>query len=441
MPLRAVLILAISFAACLLSLRKPFWGLCFFALITYIRPERFSYNYLADFHIPLIVSICLVIGWLFQYRNFYPPERSSWTVLSLFGLSFILILASFFAEYSVRLSFMWAEELFKIAIFCFLMVRLIDTKERLSRFVGINLFGAAFLGIWGFEQHFRGNPRLEDMAGGQFSESNSMAALWVLMLPLFIAIFFKKGIKYKLMGGLLSCVLLSSIVFTQSRAAILGLAVVAFILFLMANLRLKIGLLAAAAIMYLVFSWAASGTPGYHNRMDSIFNEEETGGRYEIWEVGFEMFKDHPFLGVGAQNFQYMAKDYFIKLNKQIFFKQRADPHNTALLFLCEGGIFALLFYLLSIFLAIRDLLILNRLSRTNPSVAGYRPFIWALASGLLGFLVCAMLHSYPVYEVFYWCLVIPSIGKNIYYLRLAGKQSADKNSPANMPIDPVPTV
>jgi O-antigen ligase len=151
------------------------------------------------------------------------------------------------------------------------------------------------------------------------------------------------------------------------------------------------------------------------------------------------MFKDHPFLGVGAQNFQYLAKDYFIRLNKNVFFKERADAHNTALLFLCEGGIFALLFYLLSIFFSIRELLILNRLSKTDLAIAEYRPLIWALSGGILGFLVCAMVHSYPVYETFYWFLVIPSIGKNIYYLGLAGQTAGDKDTLAGMRSEPVP--
>ncbi len=319
MPLRALLILSISAVACLLALKKPFWGLCYFALITYIRPERFSYNYLAPFRISFILSICILIGWLINYKQIKRPLKYSVTVFALFGLGIILVITSFFAEYDSAISFNYAIVMVKIGVYCFLMTQLINSEKKLTLFVLLNLGAAAFLSIWGIEQHFRGNPRLEDMAGGQFGESNSMAALWVLTVPFFLAMALKGRVILRLIGMLMSGALVASIVFTQSRAGLLGLGVSFFVLFIGVSFRSKIWICLIGVFLYGIFNLATLSTVGYEKRVEEITVQEQAGGRFEIWKAAIAAFGDYPVFGVGAQNFQYLAKRYFAKLKLPVF--------------------------------------------------------------------------------------------------------------------------
>ena len=129
------------------------------------------------------------------------------------------------------------------------------------------------------------------------------------------------------------------------------------------------------------------------------------------------MFKDYPLTGVGQQNFQYLCKDYCDKLGLKISIKNMVkDAHNTFLLTLCEGGIFAFLFFMLAIFFYFKDTRDLKKIFSKDSNLKKYIPFVVALQSGMLGFLTCSMFHSYPINENFYWFLVIPGIIKNIYY-------------------------
>ena len=426
MPLRALLILSISAVACLLALKKPFWGLCYFALITYIRPERFSYDYLAPFRIPFILSICILIGWLINYKQIKRPLKYSVTVFALFGLGIILVITSFFAEYDSAISFNYAIVMVKIGVYCFLMTQLINSEKKLTLFVLLNLGAAGFLSLWGIEQHFRGNPRLEDMAGGQFGESNSMAALWVLTVPFFLAMALKGRVMLRLIGMLMSGALVASIVFTQSRAGLLGLGVSFFVLFIGVSFRSKIWIGLIGLFLYGIFNLATLSTVGYEKRVEEITVREQAGGRFEIWKAAIAAFGDYPVFGVGAQNFQYLAKRYFAKLKLPVFFRERADVHNTPLLFLVEGGIFAFFFYLSAILWFFKNLYSLLKASKKVENLKKYRPWFVALGAGMLGFLTCAMVHSYPYYETFYWFLVIPPIAGNLFIIEKKKRRLAE---------------
>jgi len=417
MGLRALFILSISLGAMAYTLKKPYFGVVYFALITYIRPERLSYHQLAKFHIPLCVGICIIIAWLINYKNLSHIKNTSKVILCLWGLVFFEALSTFTAVYSKAISFYYTQVVFKIVLFCYLMTKLIDSKEKLTHFLIANLLGVAFIAIWGFEQHFRGNIRLEDVAGGNYAESNSIAALFAQFLPIFYSLIFIGTKKIKIVAGIMTIILGTDIIFTQSRAGALGGIIAMFAFFLKLPLRLKIVLVIIFLMLYPIVKKAVLGTKGYTERIETTIEQKQAGDRISIWKAGIEMFKDYPLTGVGQQNFRYLCKDYCDKLGLKISIKNMVkDAHNTFLLTLCEGGIFAFLFFMLAIFFYFKDTRDLKKIFSKDSNLKKYIPFVVALQSGMLGFLTCSMVHSYPINENFYWFLVIPGIIKNIYY-------------------------
>ena len=387
MGLRALFILSISLGAMAYTLKKPYFGVVYFALITYIRPERLSYYQLAKFHIPLCVGICIIIAWLINYKNLSHIKNTSKVILCLWGLVFFEALSTFTAVYSKAISFYYTQVVFKIVLFCYLMTKLIDSKEKLTHFLIANLLGVAFIAIWGFEQHFRGNIRLEDVAGGNYAESNSIAALFAQFLPIFYSLIFIGTKKIKIIAGIMTIILGTDIIFTQSRAGALGGIIAMFAFFLKLPLKLKVMLVIAFFVFYPVFKTAILGTKGYQERIEILIKESKTylktkeiteehyrlsADRIPIWKAGIAMFKDHPLTGVGQQNFQYLSRDYCHKLGLKIGSWWRGDAHNTFLLTLCEGGIFAFLFFILAIFFYFKDTRDLKKIptSLFNPPTA-----------------------------------------------------------------------
>ena len=131
--------------------------------------------------------------------------------------------------------------------------------------------------------------------------------------------------------------------------------------------------------------------------------------------------------GVGQKQFKYYSKQV---MSEEGHYVSATDAHNTLLLVLVEGGIFAGAFYVLSIISFFYYNIKIRRLTR---SIAGqewlYKTSI-CLDFSLIGFLVTSMAHSYVTMEYFYWILVLPSVLLNLIGTTSApGDENVDQAS------------
>lgn len=76
-----------------------------------------------------------------------------------------------------------------------------------------------------------------------------------------------------------------------------------------------------------------------------IQNFSMDDSRVQIWRANWLMFKEHPWLGVGLNQNEYIIEDYFQKL--QIIDGQQGHAHNIYLQFLSGTGIFGFACYML----------------------------------------------------------------------------------------------
>ena len=202
----------------LLSLPKiwqdPVNGIFVFVIMTYIRPEVISYDQLVPFRLPLVISVFTLIAYLLQNKNRVNVNyRSSLNIIFfLFVLTQINSTFSFAKANSI--SFNYNIVMMKIWVFTFLMTRMINTTKKVNWFITANLIGIGFLSIWGFQQHFLGNIRLEDVGGGNYANSNSLAAAVVQFVPVFIALSFVKKLRAKIILLFVGLIMVGVIVFT-----------------------------------------------------------------------------------------------------------------------------------------------------------------------------------------------------------------------------------
>ena len=156
---------------------------------------------------------------------------------------------------------------------------------------------------------------------------------------------------------------------------------------------------------------------GYRERLESIVQRKGGDAREEriiIWTAGLQIFKHNLWTGVCQQNFQYLVRHYCLRLGLEHSFR-RADAHNQLILTAAETGIFGLFALLFAIYFHYCDLRYLKRVWKTDENYLNYIPLLTGLQSGMLGFLVGAMFHSYPISENFYWFLVVPGLIRSAY--------------------------
>ncbi len=164
------------------------------------------------------------------------------------------------------------------------------------------------------------------------------------------ALFFSLGIGdwrrrwYYLALGLL---LFLVVLWTQSRAAWLAVPVTAFVIALGKSGRLALGAAALAAVSLTTLYYTDDG---FHQRFDRTFFQKDDfyngGPRVRLWAANWQMFKEHPWFGIGWMNNERFSKAYVDHLypkEKENFY---GHAHSEFIQVLATSGILGLLSYL-----------------------------------------------------------------------------------------------
>ena len=201
-------------------------------------------------------------------------------------------------------------------------------------------------------------------AYGPFTHPNQLAIYLELTTPIFLALLVGPRGSRRLDGpwyitrrlwpiwliGVLAG--LFGLVLSQSRGGMVGMAAgFAIVLALIVpHVRLTIvrlapvGLIGALAFLTISIGIVAAGVETFSNRETLVtpanFAVQE---RLSHWTTAVEMAKEHPFVGVGAGNFDFNYRDYTQEWRFRI---GRGHAHDTYLHFLAQSGVVGLTAYI-----------------------------------------------------------------------------------------------
>lgn len=212
-----------------------------------------------------------------------------------------------------------------------------------------------------FDQDFGGlaQYRVSDIAGdtegarpgGTIGDANYYGQLLVIMIPVALYLLFEGRRIWKMVGLVSAAILTAAVIFTYSRgdALALGTIVVAAVIYKRPNpLLLAGGVVALLLVVPLMpANYIARLTTvvdvAEGNQM-TIYGEDSIRGRAGATQAAIEMFADHPFFGVGRENYPLYQLDYlsgtaFARVAKGI------PPHNLYLEVAAEHGIMGLIVF------------------------------------------------------------------------------------------------
>lgn len=178
-----------------------------------------------------------------------------------------------------------------------------------------------------------------------------------LVLPLFLSCFFAldaESVAGKILFWLLSALLFWGIVLSQTRGALVGIAIGLIFsswvyVFLHPNKKLRLyGIPTVILGTAVIVSMFVFHNHLPQNRLTRIFNLEDsnTFSRLIQWKVALKGFSDQPVLGVGAENYYFIANKYYNPEIVKYDFSWFDKPHNYILEVLVTGGILSFLPYL-----------------------------------------------------------------------------------------------
>ena len=288
-----------------IGLWRPFWGLAIYLSANIIRPEMLFWGGNTGALIFKVSIGSALLGFLFSNQDKTEPfaVRELWLVLwiSLAGSASLILTDLSPAPKAWN----YVGELYKLLIICWLLLGVIQKKQQALQLIDILLLMAMLLSLWGWDQSFRGNARLEGLGGESFGDSNGVAAFGVLFLPLAVHKLFTAKKNWQKIFGLDAAILIAGmIVFTNSRGGLVGLVAASLYLLLISRKRIWLGIcyfLVLLAIVPLL-------SDDYIARLSTIQSsnpeqEYSAGSRQVLWHAGWLMFKDNPIFGVGLLHF------------------------------------------------------------------------------------------------------------------------------------------
>jgi putative inorganic carbon (hco3(-)) transporter len=291
-------------------------------------------------------------------------------------------------------------DFFNWVIIYFLVINIVNTKERFYIFLLIFLLAAAKIAIGTSKSWiFRGfsftswglmGPR------GFFQNSGELAILMLVLFPL--AFYLYQSLKNRIGRWeryllIICCVCpILTILGASSRGAQIALIIQLAFMFRKSIFKIKplIGvILLCATIFYLL-------PQEQKERFSQTGDDKTSQQRLLYWKHGWDMMKEHPLTGVGFFNFIPYYENHFLQ---DMLYEHAQLPHNIFIQVGTDAGFIALVFF---IWIICYCLFVTYSMSKNKNNDPVIRACAAGLGLGVLGFLVAGQFVTVSYYP-FLW--------------------------------------
>lgn len=373
-----------------------FWMICCYLFFEFVRPQSLlpAIDFLPWAQLFILGSL---IGMFTD-----PTVKHVKSAANIYIVVFsILIIISVFTAYNTEIAKNKFMDFFSWVIIYFLIIKIVNTKERFYIFLLIFLVAAGKIALgtaraWVFRGFSFTSWGLMGPVGF-FQNSGELAILMVMLFPLAFYLYqhFKDSAalwERLVLLALWVCPILT-VMGTSSRGSQVALLCVIVIMFRKSVFRIKP--LIGVVTLVVGLLWLL---PDEQKERFSEAGEDKTSQqRLLYWENGWEMMKEHPLTGVGLFNFIPYYNNYY---SNDVLFEDRGAelPHNIFIQVGTDAGFPALLFFMAMILYAI--ILSGSLIKRKGDPL--FSAIAAGLGFGILGFVIAGQFVTVTYYP-FFW--------------------------------------
>ena len=289
-----------------------------------------------------IIYLALICSYLISsYVNGFTPDGHVIILKLCLFYVFLLLVLHLFREFGI-------EFILKPILYFSLIISLLYFVQVVDFYLDVS-------GIYTEKTNLVFNTLSSTMAN-----KNLMASVQFLCLPFIIYLYAISNKFFKTLCVVAILLFVLSLVLSQTRAVFAAIFVFVFVMMLFNRSFLNKKHYIYIFLSVILFLGASFLLLKQSNRYDVFVHKIEKlvnfseSGRYKLYNSTFQMIQDKPIIGVGAGNWKVEAWQYGLyKDNIGESFAQR--PHNDFLWTWSEGGVVAMISYLLLFLIILRE--------------------------------------------------------------------------------------
>ncbi len=302
-------------------------------------------------------------------------------------------------------------QMLKVLILYFVVMNQIEDKSDVNLLVWCLVGAVAFQSFLAILQLTAGRPLgLEffgemqvDMetgdqlsrVGGTLGHPNRLAMFLELLLPLcFAAFLVDKRPRWRMAAIVIFAVGLAAMIMTGSRGGWIATLGGMGLLFYFLIKRDHMKLVSVLKLVFLLFFILVIVFTIFSGQIIERITGEDHGSalsRIPMFQIAIEIIKDHPFGGLGINNYQEIMREYNNTYLGRLFSTIPRPVHNMYLLITGETGFLGFAMFLWMLVALIRILLQITRSADPYYSIISI-----ALLSGLAGYLAHGLVDKHP---------------------------------------------
>lgn len=346
-------------------------GLFIIPFIPFIVPSAMFFPFISGkgFTFRIITEIIFGLFVVLAFMDSQYRPRMSWITKSVLFFTGAVLLADLFGV-SVYKS-LWSNYermegfvlIAHLALYYIVVSSMFNTKAKWVQYLNVYIGASAMMSIYGLLQAAgkitinQGSTRVD----GTFGNASYLAIylVFTIFLCLYFMIDSSRAKWQRWSYAVVGIVNIIVLYFTATRGAILGLIGGLVLTGIIVAIKekdnawvrkLAYGILGAIAIVIVGFISIKNTDFAKNNQVLGRFsslgiNEIKTQGRYFVWPMAIKGFVEHPVLGWGQENFNYVFNKYY---DPRMYGQEQwfDRTHDIFLDWLIAGGLVGLLSYL-----------------------------------------------------------------------------------------------
>ncbi len=438
--LRDVFVFIVVFYSIPYILRRPHVGIYMWSWLAYMNPHKLSWGFAQTFPFSMVVALVTMTSILTNdkiKKEIYWCRESKLLLIFTIWMTFTTFFAFFPAD-----AFQQWNKVWKIQLFTFLTMMLINDREKLTWLLFIIVVSIGLYGVKGgiFTLTTGGAYAVYGPSGTFIGGNNEIGLAMIMVIPWmrylqltatsinvgdYIPVLQNTVISQKWAKRFFTFTITTTMIATlgtQSRGALVGLLIMSSILFLK-NIK-QFGFVVFAGLVFFLTVQFMPDT--WHDRMGTIETYEQDNsalGRINAWWMAYNLAVDNPITGGGFETFKPYTFWLYAPEPRRVH-----DAHSIWFEILGEHGFIGFgMFLLLGVFVLLSS----RRIMKKTKNVPGLE-WLFHLASmmqvSIIGYAAAGTFLGLAYFDLLYCLVAVVVIAQKLTKEELAKRDLEEEN-------------